>query len=97
VRVRDSNQLFFSQLDTGYPTVAFELSKSILAGCSSFTFSLSPDLSYIYAACVYRCDEDDRVTMSASLPGNRELPESQYDLTTYWGRVRQTAGITDPR
>ncbi|KAJ1303648.1 hypothetical protein OPQ81_008076 [Rhizoctonia solani] len=35
--------------------------------------------------------------MSASLPGNRELPDSQYDLSTYWGRVRQTAGITDPR
>ncbi|KAH8673775.1 Tricarboxylate/iron carrier [Xylariales sp. PMI_506] len=35
--------------------------------------------------------------MSASLPGNRELPESQYDLSTYWGRVQQTAGITDPR
>ncbi|KAI2621877.1 sideroflexin-5 [Xylaria nigripes] len=35
--------------------------------------------------------------MSASLPGNRELPESQYDLNTYWGRVRHTASITDPR
>ncbi|KAL2181208.1 Tricarboxylate/iron carrier [Thermothelomyces heterothallicus CBS 202.75] len=35
--------------------------------------------------------------MSASLPGNRPLPESQYDLSTYWGRVRHTAGITDPR
>ncbi|KAI5864547.1 Tricarboxylate/iron carrier [Durotheca rogersii] len=35
--------------------------------------------------------------MSASLPGNRELPESQYDLNTYWGRVRQTTTITDPR
>ncbi|KAI3336490.1 sideroflexin-5 [Xylariaceae sp. AK1471] len=35
--------------------------------------------------------------MSASLPGNRELPESQYDLSTYWGRVRHTASITDPR
>ncbi|KAI1337973.1 Tricarboxylate/iron carrier [Xylariaceae sp. FL0016] len=35
--------------------------------------------------------------MSASLPGSRELPESQYDLSTYWGRVRQCAGITDPR
>ncbi|KAH8879127.1 tricarboxylate carrier [Thozetella sp. PMI_491] len=34
--------------------------------------------------------------MSASLPGSRELPESQYDLNTYWGRVRHTAGITDP-
>ncbi|KAK8027628.1 Tricarboxylate/iron carrier [Apiospora marii] len=35
--------------------------------------------------------------MSSSLPGNRELPESQHDLSTYWGRVKQTAGITDPR
>ncbi|KAK4106189.1 tricarboxylate carrier [Parathielavia hyrcaniae] len=35
--------------------------------------------------------------MSASLPGHRALPESQYDLSTYWGRVRHTAGITDPR
>ncbi|GAW23058.1 hypothetical protein ANO14919_126070 [Xylariales sp. No.14919] len=35
--------------------------------------------------------------MSASIPGNRELPESQYDLSTYWGRVRHTASITDPR
>ncbi|KAL1860957.1 Sideroflexin FSF1 [Paecilomyces lecythidis] len=35
--------------------------------------------------------------MSASLPGNRELPASQYDLSTYWGRVRQAADISDPR
>ncbi|TPX13806.1 uncharacterized protein E0L32_005750 [Thyridium curvatum] len=35
--------------------------------------------------------------MSASIPGDRELPDSQYDLSTYWGRVRHTAGITDPR
>ncbi|EFX00343.1 mitochondrial cation transporter [Grosmannia clavigera kw1407] len=35
--------------------------------------------------------------MSASLPGSRELPASQYDLNTYWGRVQHTAGITDPR
>ncbi|KAK3302570.1 Tricarboxylate/iron carrier [Chaetomium strumarium] len=35
--------------------------------------------------------------MSASLPGGRALPESQYDLSTYWGRVRHTVGITDPR
>lgn len=35
--------------------------------------------------------------MSASLPGSRELPASQYDLNTYWGRVKHTAGITDPR
>ncbi|KAH6849692.1 Tricarboxylate/iron carrier [Chaetomium sp. MPI-CAGE-AT-0009] len=34
--------------------------------------------------------------MSASLPGSRALPESQYDLSTYWGRVRHTMGITDP-
>lgn len=35
--------------------------------------------------------------MSSSLPGNRELPESRYDLSTYWGRVRQTLAITDTR
>ncbi|PQE13199.1 hypothetical protein CJF30_00003084 [Rutstroemia sp. NJR-2017a BBW] len=35
--------------------------------------------------------------MSASLPGNRELPASQYDLNTYWGRVRHSANISDPR
>ncbi|KAH6636063.1 Tricarboxylate/iron carrier [Chaetomium tenue] len=34
--------------------------------------------------------------MSASLPGSRALPDSQYDLSTYWGRVRHTMGITDP-
>lgn len=34
--------------------------------------------------------------MSASLPGTRELPASQYDLETYMGRVRHAIGITDP-
>lgn len=35
--------------------------------------------------------------MSSSLPGSRELPTSQHDLTTYWGRVQHSAGIADPR
>lgn len=35
--------------------------------------------------------------MSASIPGKRELPESRYDLGTYWGRVQHTLEITDPR
>ncbi|KAG9721015.1 hypothetical protein KCU59_g3841, partial [Aureobasidium melanogenum] len=35
--------------------------------------------------------------MSASLPGNRALPASQYDLDTYWGRVRHAANLSDPR
>ncbi|TDZ23899.1 putative mitochondrial transport protein fsf1 [Colletotrichum sidae] len=34
--------------------------------------------------------------MSASLPGSRELPASQHDLGTYWGRVRHNVGLTDP-
>ncbi|KAL2884442.1 Sideroflexin FSF1 [Colletotrichum sp. CLE4] len=34
--------------------------------------------------------------MSASLPGSRELPASQYDLSTYMGRVRHNLGLTDP-
>ena len=50
------------------------------------------------------CEPTDRArrdirppAMSASLPGNRELPESQYDLNTYWGRVQQMIGMVDPR
>ncbi|KAF2143344.1 uncharacterized protein K452DRAFT_268797 [Aplosporella prunicola CBS 121167] len=35
--------------------------------------------------------------MSASLPGSRDLPASQYDLSTYWGRVRHAADLSDPR
>ncbi|BCS24223.1 sideroflexin family transporter [Aspergillus puulaauensis] len=35
--------------------------------------------------------------MSSSLPGDRDLPSSQYDLSTYWGRVRHAADISDPR
>ncbi|KAK2813872.1 hypothetical protein FQN50_000273 [Emmonsiellopsis sp. PD_5] len=34
---------------------------------------------------------------SASASGSRDLPSSKYDLTTYWGRVRQCADIADPR
>lgn len=35
--------------------------------------------------------------MTSSLPGTRDLPVSQYDLGTYWGRVRHSANISDPR
>ncbi|KAF2241209.1 sideroflexin-5 [Trematosphaeria pertusa] len=35
--------------------------------------------------------------MTSSLPGNRDLPVSQYDLSTYCGRVRHSADISDPR
>ncbi|OJD19568.1 hypothetical protein AJ78_00425 [Emergomyces pasteurianus Ep9510] len=35
--------------------------------------------------------------MSASISGNRDLPASRYDLSTYWGRVKQAAEISDPR
>lgn len=38
-----------------------------------------------------------RSTMSSSLPGSRQLPASQYDLSTYWGRVQHAVGLTDPR
>ncbi|KAH7374791.1 tricarboxylate carrier [Plectosphaerella cucumerina] len=34
--------------------------------------------------------------MSSSLPGSRQLPASQYDLSTYWGRVQHAVGLTDP-
>ncbi|KAL8725669.1 MAG: hypothetical protein Q9166_007212 [cf. Caloplaca sp. 2 TL-2023] len=35
--------------------------------------------------------------MSASQPGKRDLPASRHNLDTYWGRVRQSAEIADPR
>ncbi|PUU77826.1 Tricarboxylate/iron carrier [Tuber borchii] len=35
--------------------------------------------------------------MSSSIVGTRELPSSQYDLSTYWGRVRHSMDIVDPR
>ncbi|KAJ4288539.1 Sideroflexin FSF1 [Kalmusia sp. IMI 367209] len=35
--------------------------------------------------------------MTSSLPGTRDLPASQYDLGTYWGRVRHSADLSDPR
>ncbi|RPA76376.1 Tricarboxylate/iron carrier [Ascobolus immersus RN42] len=35
--------------------------------------------------------------MSASIPGPRDLPPSQYDLTTYPGRVAHAANLCDPR
>ncbi|KAH9872283.1 hypothetical protein IAQ61_005118 [Plenodomus lingam] len=34
--------------------------------------------------------------MTSSLPGSRDLPSSQFDLGTYWGRVRHSANLTDP-
>ncbi|KAL7270115.1 Sideroflexin FSF1 [Rhizina undulata] len=35
--------------------------------------------------------------MSASIPGSRELPGSRHDLSTYWGRVKHSADLADPR
>lgn len=34
--------------------------------------------------------------MASSVAGPIALPESHYDLTTYWGRVRHCAEISDP-
>lgn len=44
-----------------------------------------------------RSELRNTASMSASLSGNRDLPASQYDLSTYWGRVKQSAEIADPR
>lgn len=35
--------------------------------------------------------------MASSVPGLRPLPESRYDLNTYWGRVKHCAEVSDPR
>lgn len=34
--------------------------------------------------------------MASSVPGPIDLPESRYDLSTYWGRIRHCAEISDP-
>ncbi|EDO16552.1 hypothetical protein Kpol_1064p34 [Vanderwaltozyma polyspora DSM 70294] len=34
--------------------------------------------------------------MASSVPGPIELPVSKYDQSSYWGRVRHCAGISDP-
>lgn len=34
--------------------------------------------------------------MASSVPGPRPLPESRYDLSTYWGRIKHCAEISDP-
>lgn len=34
--------------------------------------------------------------MASSVPGPIALPESHFDLSTYWGRVRHCAEISDP-
>lgn len=34
--------------------------------------------------------------MASSVPGTVPLPQSKYDLTTYWGRVRHCTEISDP-
>lgn len=53
--------------------------------------------SHSLARCAFPLLVSPYTAMSASLPGNRDLPVSQYDLTTYWGRVRHAADISDPR
>ncbi|CAI5757285.1 unnamed protein product [Candida verbasci] len=34
--------------------------------------------------------------MASSIPGFVSLPDSKYDLSTYWGRVKHCAEISDP-
>ncbi|KAH3902385.1 probable Probable mitochondrial transport protein FSF1 [Saccharomycodes ludwigii] len=35
--------------------------------------------------------------MASSVPGPIPLPQSRYDLSTYWGRVKHCAEVSDPR
>lgn len=35
--------------------------------------------------------------MASSVPGIRSLPDSAYNLDTYWGRVKHCAEVSDPR
>ena len=53
----------------------------------------------IFARCEASCSNLRflYVKMTSSLPGNRDLPVSQFNLGTYWGRVLHSANISDPR
>lgn len=40
---------------------------------------------------------DPTIKMASSVPGDRPLPASRYNLNTYWGRVQHCAEVSDPR
>lgn len=37
-----------------------------------------------------------QLTMASSIPGTVPLPDSKFDLSSYWGRVKHCAEISDP-
>jgi hypothetical protein len=71
----------------------------LVAAASYYYFSFSSSLVSYSLSSLSHCASSlfTWPQMSASLPGDRELPHSQYDLNTYWGRVRHAADISDPR
>jgi len=73
------------------------MSRQILQVCLKISPTYKSQLhkeAELYCICRGR---EQLSAMSASIPGNRDLPASQYDLKTYWGRVRQSADLADPR
>ena len=71
--------------------VLYEISTIKIPSCYNLHTATKP------SKCALLGQSLGRSTMSASLPGHRDLPASQYDLSTYWGRVKQSAEIADPR
>lgn len=61
------------------------------------TWGVEPQSNDPFFARIVKPSSRPIPAMSSSLPGNRELPASQYDLSTYMGRVRHSLGLTDPR
>lgn len=62
----------------------------------SLRLSLYSILSSLYSILFYSLSSV-LSAMSSSIPGYRDLPASQYDLSTYWGRVLHSADLCDPR
>lgn len=60
---------------------------------SSFTLFL---LSFILRSLVSAIHSHHHLFMASSVPGPVPLPPSRYDLSTYLGRVRHCADISDP-
>ena len=94
-------QLMQDMLLNSPPTATIRIATATLGKSEQFALThccLSAILCSNFLGCkLSRSVQKDGKIMSASLPGNRELPVSQYDLSSYWGRVRHAADISDPR
>lgn len=73
------------------------LRKDRILGSDCWWWPAPADKACLVVIDHFNGKDQSRGEMSASLPGSRPLPDSRYDLSTYWGRVRHAASIADMR